>query len=356
MKKVFISLADRSAANYIYEIFREGFGDLDIVGLTDERLESIGIRSVGRYSEISAVGLTEAIKIIPRFLRLYRRIINEVKKADTLILCDAPALSLKLLKDARKLGVKKVIYFISPQVWAWKPKRAEVIGRLADHLIVILPFERDIYRGFPVKVHYEGHPLVDLVRPVKSKEEFLKDFKKPPLPVLLGSRRGEIKKHLKLFRGIIGELEKDFEPISPTFREYENEIRKTLSIETLTYEKAAYDCFYFSDFSLIASGTASLEAGIALNPHLVYYKVSPLTYLIGKRLVRVPFVSLVNLLLGKEVVPELIQPEPREILRTFERTYDKREKIREELVRLKEILGREGVIERLRNLFYDLIR
>ena len=356
MKKVFISLADRSASNYVYEIFKDGFEDFEIVGLTDERLEVIGIKSVGRYEEISTVGLTEVLKVIPKFLKLYRKILKELKNTDALILCDAPALNLKLLRDARKLGVKRIIYFISPQVWAWKPKRAEIIGELADHLIVILPFEKEIYRKFPVKVHYEGHPLVDLVKPVKTREEFLKSFKKPPLPILLGSRKGEVKKHLKLFKGIINEFKKSYELVAPTFKSYEEEIKKELGIKTLSYEGAPYDCFHYSEFSLIASGTASLEAGIAQNPHLVYYKVSPLTYFVGKRLVKVPFVSLVNILLGREVVPELLQPKPEDILRTFEKTYQHREKIREELAKLKEILGREGAIDRLRNLFKDLLR
>lgn len=356
MKKVFISLADRSASNYVYEIFKKGFEDFEIIGLTDERLESLGIKSVGRYEEISAVGITEALRVFPKFLKLYRRILRELHNADTLILCDAPALNLKLLKDARKLGVRRIIYFISPQVWAWKPERAKVIGNLADHLIVILPFERDIYKNFPVRVHYEGHPLVDLVKPVKTREEFLNSFKKPPLPVLLGSRKGEVRKHLKIFKAIIAELQRNYEPVAPTFKSYQAQIKKELGIRTLSYGGAPYDCFYYSEFSLIASGTASLEAGIAQNPHLVYYKVSPLTYFIGKRLVKVPFVSLVNILLGKEVVPEILQPKPKEILKAFEKAYQEREKIREELTKLKEILGGEGAIDRLRNLFYDLLR
>lgn len=356
MKRVFISLAERSASNYVYEIFKEGFEDYELVGLTDERLERIGVKSVGRYEEISVVGITEALKVIPKFLRLYKKMLEEIKSADALILCDAPALNLKLLKDARKLGVKRIIYFISPQVWAWKPNRAKVIGNLADHLIVILPFEREIYKNFPVKVHYEGHPLVDLVKPVKTKEEFLKDFKKLPLPILLGSRESEVKRHVKLFKDIIRDFQKSHEPVAPTFNAYEKEIKESLGIKTLTYEKASYDCFYYSEFSIIASGTASLEAGIAQNPHLVYYKVSPITYFIGKRLVKVPFVSLVNILLGKRVVPELLQPRAKEILKAFEKTYESREKIREELAELREVLGREGVINRLRNLFLDLLR
>ena len=356
MKKVLVSLADRSASNYIYEIFKEGFDNYELVGLTDNRLENIGIKSIGRYEEISTVGITEAVKVIPKFFRIYRKIIEELKTTDVLILCDAPALNLKVLKDARKLGVKKIIYFISPQVWAWKPERAEVIGNLVDYLIVILPFEREIYKNFPVKVYYEGHPLVDLVKPLKTYREFLSDFKKNPLPILFGSRKGEVKRHIKLFKKIINELKENYEPVSPTFQTYEKEIKESLEIKTLSYYKASYDCFYYSQFSFIASGTASLEAGIAQNPHIVYYKVNPITYFIGKRLVKVPFISLVNILLGREVVPEILQPDPRDILKVFEKTYKNKEKIKEELYDLKKILGESGVIKKLKNLFYDLIR
>ena len=151
------------------------------------------------------------------------------------------------------------------------------------------------------------------------------------------------------------ELVRDHEVVIPTFKAYEEEIRLKLGVKTLTYDRAAYDCFYYSSFSLIASGTASLEAGIAQNPHLVFYKVSPITYFIGKMLVKVPFISLVNLLLKKEVVPEVIQPTPKEIMKAFYEAFERKEKIREELYRLKEILGERGVIERLRNLFSELL-
>ncbi|WP_461831929.1 glycosyltransferase family protein [Aquifex sp.] len=356
MKRVFISLADRSASNYVYNIFKKGFEDYEISGLTDKRLEQIGIKSVGRYEEISAVGFTEAITKIPKFLKLYGRILKEVQKSDTLILCDAPALNLRLLKDAKKMGVKNIIYFISPQVWAWKPKRARVIGELSNHLIVILPFEKKIYRDFKsLRVHYVGHPLVDIVKPRKEKEEFLRNFRKNPLPLLLGSRETEIKRHTKLFKNKLEGLKEDFEIVSPTFPEHESFIKKELGIKTITYEGASYDCFHYSEASIIASGTASLEAGLSLNPHVVYYRVSSLTYLIGKFLVNVPFVSLVNILLKREVVPEVIQKDGDEILRKFESLYERREKVRESLYMLKYILGEKGVIARLRELFRDII-
>ena len=356
MKRVFISLADKSASNYIYEIFKKGFEHLEIYGLTDEKLENIGIRSVARYSEISTVGLVEALNKIPKFLKIYRRILNKLKSIDTLILCDAPALNLRLLKEARKIGVKKIIYFISPQVWAWKPKRAELIGNFADHLIVILPFEKKIYRRFPnLRVHYLGHPLVDLVKPVKTEKEFLKNFRGKPLPILFGSRIGEIRRHVKLFRDLVHYFKKDFEPVTPTFVEFEEFIKEDLKIKTLVYDKASYDCFFYSDVSIIASGTASLEAALARNPHLVYYNVNPLTYIVAKRLVKVPYISLVNILLKKEVVPELIQKESREILNKFYEIYENKEKIGKDLELLRYILGEEGVIIRLRELFRELI-
>ncbi len=349
--KVFISLADRSAANYVYEIFKEGFEDIYIEGLTDERLESIGIKKVSDYRDIAVVGIFEAIKKIPKALKITSKIKESLRNTDVLILCDAPALNLRILKYAKETGVKKIIYFISPQVWAWKPKRAEIIGNYVDHIIVILPFEVDIYKKFPnLKVHYVGHPLVDLVKPKNNIKS-----SKPLLPLLLGSRKSEVSRHVKVFKNEIEELKRDFRVICPTFEEFKKEIEENLGIETLTYDKASYDCFFSSEASIIASGTASLEAGIAGNPHVVYYRVNPLTYFIGKRLVKVPYVSLINILKKKKVVPELIQKSGNEIIKEFFKLYERRDKVKEELEDLKEILGGNGVITRLRETFKEVI-
>jgi len=356
VKRVFISLADRSASNYVYEIFKEGFKDFEIYGLTDEKLEKIGVKSVANYSEISTVGLLEALPKALKFLKIYRKILEKLKEVDTLIACDAPALNLRLIKDAKKLGVKRVIYFISPQVWAWKPNRAQIIANYCDHIIVILPFEKKIYKNYPnLKVHYMGHPLVDLVKPTKTKEKFLRNFAKEPLPLLLGSREGEVRRHVKLFKGKLGNFKKEFDVISPTFEDFSDLIQKELNIKTLTYDKSAYDCFFYSKASIVASGTASLEAGIAGNPHVVYYRVSPITYFLGKNLVKVPFVSLVNLLLKDEVIPEFIQKSGEEILKVFEKVYKNEEKIKERLESLRYILGERFVISRLRELFLEIM-
>jgi len=247
--------------------------------------------------------------------------------------------------------VKKVVYFISPQVWAWKPQRARLIGELADHLIVLLPFERDVYKNFPVKVHYEGHPLVDLVKPVRGREG-LPASDKPLLALLPGSRSSEIKRHLPYLKALLGRLKGSYSPFVPTFPHFKEQVERELGIPAVDYEGASYDAFFFSESALIASGTASLEAGLAGCPHAVFYRVSPLTYWIGKRLVKVPFVSLVNLLLKEEVVPEVVQKSPQELLRRF---YEiDAQKVKEKLKELKGLLGEEGVIERLRNRFREI--
>jgi lipid-A-disaccharide synthase len=363
--KVFLSLGDLSAANYIYAVFREGFEDMELVGITDPRLESAGVKSVASVGDISAVGLVEALSRIPKAMSLLRRIERVLGDCDALIACDAPAFNLRLIKRARKRGVRRVIYFISPQVWAWKPERAETIRRFCDHLIVVLPFEVEIYRpleGKDFKVHYVGHPLVDLVSPGLSLGEFRLrtgiegDF----LNLMPGSRWTEIRKHLPLLRETLDLL--NLPSAVPTFPEFEDTVKEALpGSRVLTEEEIpgpAYTCMFYSRCSLIASGTASLEASLAGSPHIVFYRVNPLTLWVGRRLVRVPFISLPNLLTGREVVPEILNPSPEDLARRtldlWERE-DLRRSQREAFQEIREKLGSGGVIDRLRNLFRDLL-
>ena len=364
--RIFISIGDISAANYIYEVFREGFEGLKLVGITDERLESIGIESAGRISDLSVVGIAEVIPRLPKIRKIYRRALEELKRCDVLIACDAPGFNLRLIKDARRIGVRRVIYFISPQVWAWKPGRAKTIAKLCDHVVVILPFEVDIYRKFEgVKVHYVGHPLVDLVRPGVSEEEFRRrlDLRGKIVNLMPGSRWGEIKRHASVLKEVVKKLE-GFEFVLPTFPEFEAYLKEqlgSLPIRVITERSLplpAYSSMFYSELSVIASGTSSLEAALALNPHIVFYKVSPITYVLGRLLVKVPFVSLPNLVLRRGVVPEFINEKPDRIARKVHELLlspEEREEQREAFKRLREKLGREGVVDKLRKLFSELI-
>ena len=364
--RVFLSLGDISAANYMHEILKEGFENLDLVGVTDDRLESLGVERVGRISDLSVVGLTEVLPRLLKIREIFRRSVEELRRCDVLIACDAPGFNLRLIREARKSGVKKIIYFISPQVWAWKPGRARTIAEFCDHLIVILPFEVEIYIKFKnLKVHYVGHPLVDMVRPGLGEEEFRRrlSIEGRFINLMPGSRWSEVRRHTPLLKEVVKQLE-GFEFVLPTFPEFEYFLKEHFSklpVKVITERDVplpAYSSMFYSEISLIASGTSSLEAALAGDPHIVFYRVSPLTYLLGRLLVKVPFISLPNIVLGREVVPELINEGPERLAEEAERLLrdeNMKEGQRRAFMELRERLGGKGVLGRLRELFLRLI-
>ncbi|SNZ17013.1 lipid-A-disaccharide synthase, partial [Hydrogenobacter hydrogenophilus] len=315
--RVFFSVGERSASNYVYHIFKE-VKEIEAWGITDERLESIGFRSIAKIEDLSVVGIAEALPKVPFVLRLYKKIEKLLPYMDVLVLCDAPAFNLPLLKRARG-KVKKIIYFISPQVWAWKESRAKIIAQYVDHLIVLLPFEVEFYRRYAngrLKIHYVGHPLVDIVKPSQSRENFEKLVgTKEVIGLFPGSRWSEIKRHTHYIKQVFAELSKKRElygviPTFESFKDYIQEAFNGLPVRVLTHRDTptpAYDVMSYSLISLIASGTAELEASLLMNPHLVFYRVNPLTYLLGKMLVKVKWVSLTNLILKRQTVPEIVQ-------------------------------------------------
>jgi len=369
-RKVFLSIGDVSAANYVYEIFKDSFENTELVGITNKKLEGIGIKSVADISDLSVVGIAEVLPRLLKIREIYKKSLEALKDCDYLIACDAPGFNLRLIKDARRAGVKRIIYFISPQVWAWKPKRAEVIARYTDDLVVILPFEVDIYRKFEndrFRVHYVGHPLVDMVHTNTDRGSFFRmlGFKESPINLMPGSRWGEIKRHAPYLREVVeglGNYTESF--VLPTFEEFKPFLEgqfRDLPVRVITERdigSPAYSSMLYSKMSLIASGTSSLEAALALNPHVVFYRVSWLTFLLAKFLVRVEHVSLPNLILGKGVVPELINRKPAEVVRTTLKLLESEEKIssvREDFKKLRDMLGGKDVIPRLRELFMNLL-
>jgi len=366
--RVFISVGDISAANYLYEIFRGIEGLPEIYGITDDRLESIGFKSAGRIEDISVTGF---IEVFPRLLavrRIFKRSLEILQNCDVLVACDAPGFNIPLIKRARKLGVKKIIYFISPQVWAWKRGRAETITRYSDHIVVILPFEVEIYRSIGAKkVHYEGHPLVDLVRADLNKGELMNLISADGdlLALLPGSRWSELKKHIPYLKKVLEHLgrERVF-PVIPTFERFRGYIEKALEgkgVKVITerdLKNPAYEVMSSSLCGLIASGTASLEAALLGLPHGIFYRVNPITYWAARLVVSIDSINLPNILLGKRVVPELINESPEktagEVLRLIG-DRNLRDTQRKEFERLRGMLGGEGVIERLKRLFIELL-
>ncbi|MFN3871207.1 MAG: lipid-A-disaccharide synthase [Aquificaceae bacterium] len=363
--KVFVSLGERSASNYIYHIFKDVKG-IDFYGVTDERLETLGFKSLAKLEDLSVVGIVEALPKIPYVYKLWKRIEELLPEMDVLLLCDAPAFNIPLLKRA-KGKVKRIIYFISPQVWAWKENRAKIISHLADHLVVILPFEVDFYKKYKregFKVHFVGHPLIDLAKPSMSEEEFkaLVGYDRY-LALLPGSRWSEIKRHVPYLRSFLECLRPSSPLVIPTFESFRGYIEegfKGLPIKTITpkeVEKPSYNAMAYGDFTLLASGTAELEASLLMAPHIVFYRVNPLTYLLGRLLVRVKYIALTNLIFQREVVPELVQRSPQDLCklaRDYIQREEKRQAMKESFKGLRKLLGEEGSIQRLRELFFKL--
>ncbi len=367
--KIILSVGDISASNYIYHIFKEGFENLDIYGITDDKLKYIGIKSLGNIEDISGFGLFELLPKLKRILKVKRNIEEHLKNTDILIVCDAPGFNIPLIKKAKSLGVKKVIYFISPQVWAWKEERIRDIVSFTDHLVVILPFELDIYKNFEnthFKVHYVGHPLVDLAKPHLKKEEFMKitGTEEKIVGIFPGSRESEINRMApylcEIYRRVFSG--KGIKGAIPTFKRHRTTLNRYCKGGTRIFDDTKYNLTYdvmkYSDFSLITSGTASLEATLLKNPHIVFYRINPLTYMIAKHVVKSKYISLPNIITGKEIVPEIIQKDIDFACNVVEEYFGKENWYKEFYEASEEIrkkLGEKGVIEKMRNLFWELI-
>jgi lipid-A-disaccharide synthase len=358
--KVFVSVVERSASNYLQAIFKD-FGTVEFFGLTDENLEALGFKSIARYEDISVVGIWEAIPKIPKVLRLYSKIESLARDMDAFILCDAPAFNIPLMKRIRD-KVKKVIYFISPQVWAWKENRTEVISKLTDYLVVILPFEVEFYKKYGKEALFVGHPLTDLAKPTLSEEKVKglvewEDY----LVILPGSRWSEVKNHGEYIKRTYNALyEKTKLPaVIPTFEPFRRKLEqlfKGLPVKVFTpldLEKPSYNLSFYAKFGLVASGTAELELSLLGVPHVVFYRVNPITYWVGKRLAKVPHIALTNLILKEGVIPEMVQ-RPWQELSSVALNIDAQRQ-REAFERLRTELGGEGSINRLRALFKKLL-
>jgi lipid-A-disaccharide synthase len=366
--RVFLSIGDVSARNYVYEIFKEGFEEFELAGITDEKLEKIGIKSTGKIEDISVTGVVEVLPRILKIRKTFFKALKELETCDALIACDAPGFNLRLIKEAKKRGVKKVIYFISPQVWAWKSSRAEAVARYSDHIVLILPFEVEIYKRFRgLGVHYEGHPLIDLVKKNEQTSAMLRNMGlEGSLLLMPGSRWSEIKKHAQFLKSLVVQLlrKKDIPVAIPTFEPFSGFLRKTFKgtpVRILTEEEMptlTYSLMSISGGGFIASGTASLECALSSLPHAIFYRTSPITVLIAKFLLKIDSINLPNIILDKKTVPELINPSLQESLEEVVRVLEDpsfRAKQKEDFGILKRLLGSEGVIERLRNLFLELL-
>ena len=286
------------------------------VGLGGERLRAVGVETIEDFSGLATVGFTEVVRVLPQAYRIYRRLLGEAERRGIreALLIDSPGLNLRLARALKKRGVR-VLYYVSPQLWAWRRGRLETVVKVVDKMMVLFPFEVDLYRGL-VEVEHVGHPLVDEIPPYPQAWSSVPDSETPEsfhIALLPGSRRGEVERLYPLLLNAGKMLAQRF-PVQlrviraptideETLREGADAADVEVEIVSAGRRRAIAD----SHLALCASGTATLEVGLLGTPMVVVYRMGLATYMLARLMVRIPHISLVNLVLQRGAVPELIQ-------------------------------------------------
>jgi lipid-A-disaccharide synthase len=334
-------------------------------GIGGQALKASGVRVFFDASELSVVGITEAFSKLPNLLKGMAAAKKTLKRLlpDLLILIDFPDFNLNVAAFAKQLNIP-VLYYISPQIWAWRPGRVKKIGKLIDHMAVILPFEEDFYKKHKIPVTFVGHPLLD------TNLDYEKKAFQPPendvsaIGLFPGSRDREIARHLPVMLGAAQILLKRIKNVKfmvslapdvkrETVEEIVNKHKGGGDFEIVSWQ--AKKIFEKSRFVVAASGTVTLECAISGTPMVIIYKVSPISYWLGRAMIHVKHIGLVNLITGKKIVPELLQDQasPVNIADTvFNMLSDTSalEKLRLELLKVKDALGGPGVSERVADI------
>jgi lipid-A-disaccharide synthase len=325
--KIFLSAGEASGEHYgtlLITALRELAPDADFFGLGGRRMEALGFRPIVRAEDVAVMGITEVVRHMPRIYREYRRLRAAIakEKPDAAILIDFPDVNLSLAKHLHAQGVP-VIYFVSPQLWAWKKHRIRSVQRYVDRMLVIFPFEERFYHDNGVEAEFVGHPLAELDLPLVARDAFARqagvDASKPWVGFLPGSRSKEIRLNLPEMVRAAALLPVDAEflmPLAPTLTAPQRDHIRALLAELvaarekpprITLVEDARAVLHHARASIVASGTATVEAALLGNPFIVVYRISPLSYAVARRVVDVPHVAMVNLIAGKRIVPELIQ-------------------------------------------------
>jgi lipid-A-disaccharide synthase len=343
-------------------------------GMGGARMAEAGVEIIVDYHQVAVVGISEVLHKIPTVIGVQRKLAREAsrRRAALAILVDSPGTHLGVARRLKQSGIR-VGYFIGPQVWAWRPGRVQTIKRLVERIVVIFPFEEKIYQDAGVPVNFVGHPLVDVVRASMNRAEFAArhalDPGRPIVTLLPGSRRSEIEQHYPLIieacerlaqapqnRGAIQFVLAAAPALGPDlFAPY---ARSGVSITRV--EGATYDALAAADCAIVASGTATVEAALLGTPMVVVYRVSAASAFVLRRMVRSPFIAMVNLIAGRRVVPELIQDQftaaavEEEIRRLLE-SPDARDEMTAGLAEVRAKLGPGGAVERAADIFAGML-
>lgn len=367
-RTILIVAGEASGDTYGAQVVRclkERDPELSFFGIGGRELEAEGVEILWPCHSLAVVGLMEVLGKLPLVYKAWRAIMDRMRtsRPHLAILIDFPGFNLRLARKLKEMGIP-VLYYVAPQVWAWWPQRATALARVVDKLAVILPFEGDFFKGYGIEATFVGHPQREVLKKAPSKDE---------ARALLGLREGEMA--IGVFPGSRkGEMERHFGPMVAACRILKGRYPHLRFFLALVpglglpgdpdplepFEGGALEVLAASDLMIAASGTVTLQGALMGVPMVVVYKVNPLSFSLGKRLVKVPYIALPNLLLGYPVVPELLQGEAtperiaREVTAIIE-DEEKQKRMREGFRMILELLP-EGAPARVAEMALQMIR
>jgi lipid-A-disaccharide synthase len=330
-------------------------------GFGGAALADAGASLIGDYRGFAVTGLVEAVRVLPKSWRMLTTIGAAAAewRPDVFVAIDFPDFNFRLLPVMHRLGIP-IVYYVSPQIWAWRPRRIDVLRKYVSRMLVIFPFEVEIYEHAGIPVEFVGHPLVELARPSRPCEAFLAecglDAARPIVALLPGSRPNEVGRILPPMMAALPLIAREVPGVQFL-------LARAPALDDALFHDAVHangvtivtgmadDVLASADAVVTASGTATIQTALHGRPMVIVYRLSPTTYAIGRRLVRLPHVGMVNLVAGREVVPELIQSaltpaaiahEAVSLLRDSSRA----DRMRRDLEQVRERLGGSGASER----------
>lgn len=375
MKSVMIIAGEASGdqhASLLVDAVHKKNSNIKFFGIGGEKMRAVGVETLVDAADMAVVGLIEVLahrKVIFGALNLMRGLLTS-RKPDLLILVDYPEFNLRLAKAAKEAGIK-VLFYISPQVWAWRQKRVHTIRERVDMMAVVFPFEADFYEQHNVPVRYVGHPLVDEVKASKSRAELLKEFslhnERPVIGIFPGSRKSEIKRLLPILLDsarLILKQQPDVQFVMPLASTIDEPFLNLADDPLFSYIKIipqrSYDVIEVCDAIMTVSGTVTLEIALLQKPMVVINKVAWLTYHIVRPMLKIQHIGLCNIVADQRLVPELIQQQARpeliaeEILR-FINDRDYQQQTIDSLHVVRERLGNINATEQVAQLTLEML-
>lgn len=314
--KILISAGEASGEMYgaqLIEALRRREPSLEFFGVGGERMGAAGCDTVVDAKDLSVVGITEILSHLPKIYGLFHKLIAEAdrRKPDLAVVIDSPAFNWRVARAMKRRGIPTV-YYVAPQFWAWRQGRVKLIRDYIDKALVIFPFEEKFYRDHGVDATFVGHPLADLPTPKVDRPAYAAEFHLDPtkhwITLMPGSRLKEVRMNLPAIIESATQLGTGYEFLLPVAPTLDSAFLKNSTIQSdIKLVPESLPALFHSRAGVIASGTATVEAAMMRTPFVMVYRVSGLTYLLGKPRVKVPYFAMVNLIAGEQIVPELVQ-------------------------------------------------